>query len=120
MYEVLKGCAELLVTMDPKILLVKKAIVDEKGPLAFKVLLEIKGIAVSRGSVASEGKKGVQGDTSDFLRVLDALLPIQRGKRYGEKMGFVKYHVSEDLSSIVKSHGGVQTLRNVSAYNEPM
>ena len=33
-------------------------------------------------------------------------------------MCFVKYHVSEDQSSIVESSGGVQTLRNVSAYNE--
>ena len=34
-------------------------------------------------------------------------------------MCFVKYHVSEDKSSIVESSGGVQTLRNVSAYHEP-
>ena len=34
-------------------------------------------------------------------------------------MRFVKYHVSEDRSSIVESSGGVQTLRNVSAYHEP-
>ena len=33
-------------------------------------------------------------------------------------MCFVKYHVSEDQSSIVSSHGGVKNLRNVSAYNE--
>ena len=34
-------------------------------------------------------------------------------------MCFVKYHVSEDESSVVRMTGGVQTLRNVSAYNEP-
>ena len=34
-------------------------------------------------------------------------------------MCFVKYHVSEDTLSIVKSSGGVQTLHNVSAYHEP-
>ena len=34
-------------------------------------------------------------------------------------MCFVKYHVSEDKSSIVESSGGMQTLHNVSAYNEP-
>ena len=34
-------------------------------------------------------------------------------------MCFVKYHVSEDKSSIVESSGGVQTLRNVSEYREP-
>ena len=31
-------------------------------------------------------------------------------------MCFVKYHVSEDQSSIVRMSGGVQTLRNVSTY----
>ena len=36
-----------------------------------------------------------------------------------KKMCFVKYHVSEDKSSVVESFGGVQTLRNVSAYHEP-
>ena len=30
--------------------------------------------------------------------------------------GIVKYHVSEDKSSIVESFGDVQTIRNVSAY----
>ena len=34
-------------------------------------------------------------------------------------MCFVKYHVSEDKSSVVEASGGVQTLRNVSAYHEP-
>ena len=34
-------------------------------------------------------------------------------------MCFVKYHVSEDQSSVVRMSGGVQTLHNVSAYNEP-
>ena len=31
----------------------------------------------------------------------------------------VKYHVSEDRSSIVELSEGVETLRNVSAYHEP-
>ena len=34
-------------------------------------------------------------------------------------MCFVKYHVSEDKTSIVESSGGVQTLRNRSPYHEP-
>ena len=34
-------------------------------------------------------------------------------------MCFVKYHVSDDKSSIVEASGGVQTLRNVSVYHEP-
>ena len=48
MYE---ECAELLVLMDPKVLLVKKAIVVEK---IFKVLLEIKVNEASMGRVVSE------------------------------------------------------------------
>ena len=46
-------------------------------------------------------------------------LPIQLATRYGEKMCFIKYHVSEDRSSIVELAGGVGTLRNVIAYHEP-
>ena len=57
MYEVLKGCAELLVLMDPKVLLAKKAIVDERDPLALKVLLEITVNEVSMDSVVSEEKR---------------------------------------------------------------
>ena len=34
-------------------------------------------------------------------------------------MCFVKYHVSEDRSSIIELSGGVGTLRNVSASHEP-
>ena len=34
-------------------------------------------------------------------------------------MCFIKYHVSEDKSSIVKLAGGVGTLCCVSAYHEP-
>ena len=85
----------------------KKAIVDEKDPL------------VLHGQRGERGEKGVQGDASDVLSVLAAHLPIQLAKRYGEEMCFVKYHVSEDQSSVVRMSGGVQTLRNVSAYNEP-
>ena len=61
----------------------------------------------------------MQGDTSDVLSILAAHIPIQQAKRHGEKMCVVKYHVSEDKSSIVESSGGVQTLHNVSAYHEP-
>ena len=35
-------------------------------------------------------------------------------------MCFVKYYVLEDRSSIVELPGGVETLRNVSAYHEPV
>ena len=52
----LKGCPELLVLLDPTVLLVKKAIVDEKGPLVFKVFLETKVNEASMGRVVSEEK----------------------------------------------------------------
>ena len=61
----------------------------------------------------------MQGDTSDVLSVLADHLPIQLATQYCEKMCFVKYHVSEDKSSIVEASGGVETLRNISAYHEP-
>ena len=67
----------------------------------------------------AKGEKGIQVDNSDVLSVLVEHLPIQLATRYGEKMCFVKYHVSEDKLSIVASSGGVETLRNVSAYHEP-
>ena len=60
-------------------------------------------------------EKGIQGDNSDVLSVLADHLPIQLATRY-----FVKYHESEDKLSIVASSGGVETLRNVSAYREPV
>ena len=41
---------------------------------------------------------------------LDPLVHMVR-KEYGEKMCFIKYHVSEDRSSIVELAGGVGTLR---------
>ena len=47
-----------------------------------------------------KGDKGIQGDNSNVLDVLAEQLPIQLASRYGEKMCFVKYHVSEDKSSI--------------------
>ena len=34
-------------------------------------------------------------------------------------MCFVKYHVSEDRSSIIELSGGVGTLRSISSYHEP-
>ena len=54
-----------------------------------------------------------------MTRVLADHLPIQLATRYSEKMCFIKYHVSEDRSSIIELPGGVGTLCNVSAYHEP-
>ena len=66
-----------------------------------------------------KGEKGIQGDNSSVLGVLAEHLPIQLVTRHGEKMCFIKYHVSEDRSSIVELFEGVETLRCVSAYHEP-
>ena len=79
-----------------------------------------QGLVGERGERGERGEKGLQGDTSDVLSVLAAHLPIQLAERYSEKMCFIKYHVSEDKSSVVESSGGVQTLHNVSAYHEPV
>ena len=49
-----------------------------------------------RGERGEPGEKGIQDNTSDVLNVLAAHIPIQLAKRYGEKMCFVKYHVSEE------------------------
>ena len=46
-------------------------------------------------------------------------LPIQLAKRYLEEMSFIRYYVNSSGSSIVKPHGGVQTLRNMSRFHEP-
>ena len=79
----------------------------------------VQGDRGERDKRGERDEKGIEGDTSDVLRVLANHLPIQLAARYGEKMCFVKYHVSEEKSSIVESSGGVETLRNVSAYHEP-
>ena len=68
-----------------------------------------------------KGEKGTQGDNSNVFNssVLTDNLPIQFASWYGEKMCFIKYHVSEVKSSIIELSGGVGTLRNVSAYHKP-
>ena len=76
----------------------------EKARLVFKVFLEIKVNEASVDSVVNEEKRA-----SDVLSVLATHLPIQLAERYGEKMCLVKYHISEDESSVVRMTGGVQT-----------
>ena len=71
--------------------------------------MELKG---DRGERDVKREKGIQGDNSDVLSVLADHLPLQLATLYGEKICFIKYHVSEDT-------GGVGTLRNVGAYHEP-
>ena len=90
-----------------------------EGPPGIQGLVGDEGERGEHGQRSERGEKGVQGDTSDGLSVLAAHLSIQLAERYGEKTRFVKYHVSEDQSSVVRMVGGVQTLRNVSAYKEP-
>ena len=89
-----------------------------QGPFGIQVLVGVQGDRDERGERGERGENGLPGDTSNFLSVLVAHIPIQLAKRYGEKMCFVNYHVSEDKSSIVESSGAVQTLRNANAYNE--
>ena len=54
-----------------------------------------------------KGEKDIQGDNSDVLSVLAEHVPIQLATRYGEKMCSIKYHASEDQSSIVELAGDV-------------
>ena len=89
-----------------------------QGPFGIQGLVGDQGDCGERGEHGERGEKGLQGDTSDVLSVLAAHIPIQLVKRYGKNMCFVKYHVSEDKSSIVES-SGVQMLHNVSVYHKP-
>ena len=57
-----------------------------------------------------KGGKGIQGDNSDVLSILADHLPIQLATRYSEKMYFIKYHVSEDRSSIIELPRGILML----------
>ena len=94
----------------------------ERGPeghYGTKGLVGEKGDRGERGECGMKGERGIQGDTSNVLSVLADHLPIQLATRFGEKMCFVKYHVSENRSCIEELSGGVQTLRNVSAYHKP-
>ena len=59
-----------------------------------------KGDRGERGERGVKGEKGIQGDNSNVLSVLAVHLANQLTTRYGEKICFVKYHVSEDRSSI--------------------
>ena len=97
---------------------------DERGPKGDKGTqgsVGAKGERGERGERDVKREKGIQGEYSDALSVLAEHLPIQLATRYGEKMCFDKYHVSEDRSSILElSCGGAGTLHNVSVYREPM
>ena len=105
--------------------------------LVYKLLLECKDLLVlfggskgdkgihgsegdhgKRGERGVKGEKGIQSDNSDVQSVMAEHLPIQLATRYGEKMCFIKYHVSEDKLSIIELSQGVVTLRSVSTYHE--
>ena len=90
-----------------------------KGDKCIQGSVGAKGHPGERGERGEKGEKGIQSDNPDVLSVLADHLPIQLATRYSEKMCFIKYHKSEDRSSIIELSGGVGTLRNVSAYHEP-
>ena len=85
-----------------------------KGDKGIQGSAVAKGDRGERGERIAKGEKGIEGDNSNVLSVLADHLPIQLASRY-----FVKYHVSEDRSSIIELSGRVGTLRNVSAHHEP-
>ena len=85
-----------------------------KGDPGIQGSVGAKGDRGERGERSVKGEKGIQIDYADVLSV-----PIQLAIRYGGKMWFIKYHVSEDMSSIIELSGGVGTLRSVTAYHEP-
>ena len=85
----------------------------EKGDRGWEGQPGLQGLVGDQGE---RGERGQRSDASDVLSVLATHLPNQLAERYGEKMCFVKYHVSEDESSVVRMTVGVQTLRNISAY----
>ena len=93
--------------------------VGPAGPKGVQCVQGAKGDRSERGEHGVKGEKGIQGDNSDVLSILAEYLPIQLATRYGEKMWFIKYHVSEDRLSIIELYGRVGTLRSISAYHEP-
>ena len=97
--------------------------VGSGGPPGKVGKIGLPGPIGSKGSVGEHGEKGDKGDAGVIgphglvgLRGSTGLRGVQG---VAEKLCFVKYHVSEDKLSIVESSEGVETLRNVSAYNEP-
>ena len=82
-----------------------------KGDKGIQGCVGAKGDRGGRGERGVKGEKGIQGDNSDVLSVLADHLPIQLATRYCDKMCFIKYHVSEDRTSIKEFSGGVGTLR---------
>ena len=92
---------------------------DPIGPKGVQDIQGANGDRGERGDRGVKGDKGIQCDNSNVLDVLAEHLPIQLATRYGEKMCFIMYHMSEDGSNIVELAAGVGSLRCVSAYHEP-
>ena len=76
----------------------------ERGPEGHYGTQGLVGEKGDRGERGAKGEKGIQCDTSDVLSVLADDLPIQLATRYGEKMCFVKYHVSENRLEVWKRY----------------
>ena len=72
-----------------------------QGPFGIQGLVGDQGDPGERDERGERGEKGIQVGTTDVLSVLAAHIPTQLATRYGGKMCFVKYHVTEDKSSIV-------------------
>ena len=87
--------------------------VGSTGEQGGRGLVEDEG---DRGERGVKGEKGIQGDNSNVLSVLADHLSIQLVTPYGEKMCFVKYHISGP----VDYRRIVGMLCNVSTYHEPM
>ena len=83
---------------------------DSKGDKGIQGSAGAKDDRGERGELGVKGEKGIQGDNSDVLSVLAEHIPIQLATRYGENMCFIKYHASEDRSSVIELAGGVGTL----------
>ena len=104
----LRGVSGIQGLLECKDLLVYKAKVVRKDTMVLKVLLVI---------LVNEVKRTVKV----ILQMFKVYWPIIYRFYWRldmEKNVLVKYHVS-DRSRIVESSGGVETLRNVSPYNEP-
>ena len=81
---------------------------------ALKDYVELQCPLVVQGTVVTTGVQGERGPENSDVHWL-----IIYRFNWLLEICFVKYHISEDRLSIVESSGGVETLRNVSAYHEP-
>ena len=95
-----------------------------EGPPGLQGLVGDQGERGERGQRGKRGEKCVQGDASDVLSVLATHLPIQLAERYGEKMCFAQYHISDEQGhakvnvQIASGRGHFLEMNNT-AYHSP-